>query len=351
MRVLVTGASGFVGSYAVRSLLSHGHRPRVLVRDPARTARALDAIGVETGALETHVGDMLDEEAVARALDGCDAVIHAAAALGVTDRRTDLVSVNVTGTRHVVGGAVARGLDPVIHVSTIAVFVPPSAPVISADGPLGRPRTAYGLAKTQAERYARGLQDEGAPVTIFYPGGVVGPGQPRLDAMPAGLAAGLGLLWPISPGGVSLLDVRDLGEALARAVAPGKGARRLLLGGHYVTWPELADLCDALTGVRCHRITLPGRLMALLGTLLDVARHVRGFAYPLTRDAAEFMLTLVPSEDGPALDALGVTLRPVEESVADTVRWLAAAGHLRPARAGRLAPAPAPPPVRPERSS
>ncbi|MDN3352347.1 NAD-dependent epimerase/dehydratase family protein [Actinomadura sp. DC4] len=338
MRVLVTGASGYVGSHAVKSLLAAGHRPRLLVRDPGRAGKALGDLGVNAEATEMYPGDMLDEAAVARALDGCDSVIHAAAALGVTDRRTDLVSVNVTGTRHVVGGAVARGLDPVIHTSTIAVFVPPAEPVITASGALAHPRTAYGRSKMAAEHYVRGLQDDGAPVTIVYPGGVLGPAQPHLDAMPAGLAAGLGIAWPLCRGGVSLLDVRDLGEALARSVEPGERPRRLLLGGHYIAWPELADLCDALTGVRCRRIPLPGPLMIALGTLLDTAKHVHGFRYPLTRDAAELMVTLVPSDDSAALDALGLTLRPVEESVADTLRWLAAAGHLRPSRAGRLAP-------------
>jgi nucleoside-diphosphate-sugar epimerase len=338
MRVLVTGASGFVGSHAVKSLLAAGHRPRLLVRDPVRAGRTLGALGVRAEETEMCLGDMLDEAAVGRALDGCDAVIHAAAALGVTDRRTDLVSVNATGTRHVVGGAVARGLDPVIHTSTIAVFVPPTEPVITSAGTLAQPRTAYGRSKMAAERYVRGLQEDGAPVTIVYPGGVLGPAQPHLDAMPAGLAAALGIAWPLSPGGVSLLDVRDLGEALARSVEPGRGPRRLLLGGHYVTWPGFADLCDALTGVRCRRIPLPGGLMIALGTLLDAAKHVYGFRYPLTRDAAELMVTLVPSDDSAALDALGLTLRPVEESVADTLRWLVAAGHLRPSRAGRLAP-------------
>lgn len=338
MRVLVTGASGYVGSHAVKSLLTSGHRPRLLVRDPGRAGKALGEIGVSAEAVEMCPGDMLDEAAVSRALDGCDAVIHAAAALGVTDRRTDLVAVNVTGTRHVVGGAVARGLDPVIHTSTIAVFVPPAEPVITAAAPLARPRTAYGRSKMEAERYVRGLQDDGAPVTVVYPGGVLGPSQPNLDAMPAGLAAALGIAWPLARGGVSLLDVRDLGDALAHAVVPGRGPRRLLLGGHYVTWPALADLCDALTGVRCRRIPLPGRVMIAIGTLLDAAKHVHGFRYPLTRDAAELMVTLVPSDDGAALDELGLTLRPVEESVADTLRWLAAAGHLRPSRAGRLAP-------------
>jgi len=339
MRVLVTGASGFVGSHAVKSLLATGHRPRLLVRDPGRAGKTLADLGVRAEEAEMCPGDMLDEAAVARALDGCDAVIHAAAALGVSDRRTDLVSVNVTGTRHVVGGAVARGLDPVIHTSTIAVFVPPAEPVITVAGPLAQPRTAYGRSKMAAERYVRGLQEDGAPVTVVYPGGVLGPAQPHLDAMPAGLAAARnGAAWPISRGGVSLLDVRDLGEALARSVEPGRGARRLLLGGHYLTWPEFADLCDALTGVRCRRIRLPGRLMISLGTLLDAAKHVHGFRYPLTRDAAELMVTLVPTDDRLALDTLGLTLRPVEESVADTLRWLAAAGHLRPSRAGRLAP-------------
>lgn len=338
MRVLVTGASGFAGSHAVRSLEAAGHRPRLLVRDPGRAAAVLREAGVHVDEIEMSRGDMLDETTVDRALDGCAAVIHAAAALGVTGRRTDLVSVNVTGTRNVVGGAVARGLDPVIHISTIAVFVPPAGPVITAGGPLARPRTAYGRSKMEAERYVRGLQDLGAPVTTCYPGGLIGPSQPHLDAMPAGLASGLGVAWPISPGGVSLLDVRDLGDALARCVVPGLGARRLVLGGHYLSWPELADLCDTLTGVRCRRITLPGRLMTMLATLLDAAKHVHGFRYPLTRDAAELMKTLVPSDDGPALDTLGLTLRPVEESVADTLRWLVTAGHLRPARAGRLAP-------------
>src|SRR5262245_42389433 len=102
MRVLVTGASGFVGSHAVKALLDAGHRPRLLARDADRTARVLRSAGVsdaDISAMDMCIGDMLDETAVSRALDGCEAVIHAAAALGVTDRRTDLTKINVTGTR------------------------------------------------------------------------------------------------------------------------------------------------------------------------------------------------------------------------------------------------------------
>ena len=208
--------------------------------------------------MELVVGDMGDHEVVARLLEGADAVIHAAAAIGVTGPRTDLVAQNVHGVEHVVGMAVERGLDPVIHVSTVAVFVPPDRPVITADGRLATPRTDYGLSKLESERYVRGLQAAGAPVTIVYPGGIVGPGQPTLDAMMEGLAGALSRAWPVPPGGVNLLHVEDLAEALARTVQPGLGARRLLLGGHFLRWPELADLCDELTGVRSPARAGPG---------------------------------------------------------------------------------------------
>ena len=334
----LTGGTGFVGSHTVRHLLAHGHAVRLLVRDADKADRVLRTVGVDPASVEVVIGDMGDAGAVAKLLDGADAVIHAAAAIGVTGRRADLVAQNVHGMENVVGAAVEQGLDPIIHVSTVAAFVPPDGPVITPDSALASPRTEYGRSKVAAERCARRLQDGGAPVTIVYPGGVVGPHQPTLDAMMEGLAGALGTVWPMPKGGAAVIHVEDLAEALARMVEPGHGPRRFMLGGDYLTWTELADLCDELTGVRCRRLVVPGWLLVGLGAALDAAKRVRSFDYPLTRDAAEVMVSMVPTDDRATEEALHLERRPARASIEEALRSLVADGHLAPERAGRLAP-------------
>ncbi|MEX2292642.1 MAG: nitroreductase family deazaflavin-dependent oxidoreductase [Acidimicrobiales bacterium] len=338
MLVALTGGSGFVGSHTTVRLIAHGHRPRLLVRDPVKAARVLEALEVDLADLELVVGDMTDRDAVNQWLEGADAVIHAAAAIGVTGPRTDLLTQNVLGVENVVGASVELGIDPVIHVSTVAVFVPPDRPLITPEARLSSPRTDYGRSKLVAERYVRRLQDDGASVTIVYPGGVLGPGQPTLDALMEGLAGALGSAWPMPSGGVAMIHVEDLAEVLARLIEPGRAARRFTLGGDFLHWPELADLCDDLTGVRCRRMVIPGWAMIALGAVLDAAKRIRPFAYPLTRDAAEIMVTMVPTDDSAVLLETGVKLRPVAATVEEALRCLAAEGHLAPEKAGRLAP-------------
>lgn len=325
MRVLVTGASGFVGSHAVTALREAGHEPVPFVRNPEKARRVL-------GDLPVVRGDIRDAPAVRKALDGCDAVLHAAADLGVTGHAADLDGANVTGLENVLGQAVELGCDPVVHVSTIGVFVPPSEPMITTESPLASPKNGYGRSKVTGERYAREL----GGVTIVYPGGVIGPGQPTLDALNEGFRSGLKQGWPLVPGGVCVLDVRDLAEALARCFEPGRGARRYLLGGNFLTWPQVAALCEEVTGRQVRKFALPGSLLRSFGSALDALKKVVKIEYPLTRDAADFMLTMVPTDDTVTKDDLGITLRPVKDTVSDTLRWLAAEGHLDAARIGRL---------------
>jgi nucleoside-diphosphate-sugar epimerase len=336
---LVTGGSGFVGSYTVAALVERRLDVRLLVRNADKARDVLGRRGVEPSSVDLVVGDMVDTSAVTRAADGCTATIHAAAAIGITGGAAgSVLDQNTAGARNVVAAARAAGHDPIVHVSTVAIFVPPHAPVIRADSDLAHPRTEYGRSKVETELELRALQGNGAPITIFYPGGIIGPDQPTLDATLEGIVGARTMGWPKTSGGVCLIDVRDVAAALTAAVEPGQGPRRLMLGGPYFTWAELGALCDDITGVRAMRLPLPKPLLFASATLLDQIRRVRSLPYPLTRDAAEMMTTMVPTDDQPTLDALGITLRPTRESLEDTIRWLAESGHLPAKNAGRLAP-------------
>lgn len=338
MRVLLTGASGFVGSYTVAALVERGHEVRVFVRNVDKLRAVLERRGVDISALDVVTGDMTDPAAVERATAGREATIHAAAAIGITGSGDgSVLDVNTIGARNVIGAARAAGHDPIVHVSSVAIFVPPDGPVIRADSPLAHPRTEYGRSKVETERELRALQDEGAPITIVYPGGVIGPDQPTLDATLEGIVGARTMGWPRTSGGVCLVDVRDVAAVLAAAVEPARGPRRLMLGGPFFTWDEFGALCDDITGVRAMRLPLPKPVLFAAATLLDQIRRVRSLSYPLTRDAAEMMTTMVPTDDQPTLDDVGVKLRPTRESLEDTFRWLVEAGHLPAKNAGRLA--------------
>jgi len=337
VRVFVTGGSGFVGSYVVAELVGRGDVVRLLVRSRDKAARVLAERGVDLEDLEVVTGDMCDPALVRDAVRGCDATVHAAAAIGMTGRDAgDVFDVNTTGAHTVIGAAVEAGHDPVVHVSSIAVFVPPDGPVIGVDSRLASPRSPYGRSKVAVEDEMRRYQTDLAPVVIAYPGGVIGPGAPSVDATIDGLRGARVGGWPKTVGGVAVIDVRDLATAIAAAVAPGLGPRRLMLGGRYLPWAELGALLDDVCGVRARRVPLPKPVIMTVAGALDLLRRVRPVAYPLSRDAAEMMTTMVPTDDEPTLNGLGVVLRPTRDSFEDTFRWLVAAGHLDPKFAPRL---------------
>src|SRR4029450_10129684 len=103
--VLVTGGTGYVGSHSIAALASAGHRVRVLARSPEKVA-ALGPLGVDVGGVEPAAGDVTDPAAVERALQGCDAVLHAASVFSLDARKTgEINSVNVRGTDIALGTA------------------------------------------------------------------------------------------------------------------------------------------------------------------------------------------------------------------------------------------------------
>ena len=336
--VLVTGGTGYVGSHSIAALAGAGHRVRVLARSPEKIPAALGPLGVD--GVETATGDVTDPVAVERALEGCDAVVHAASVFSLDTRRADeMNAVNVRGTEIVLGTAHRLGLDPIVHVSSEVALLPPAdGEVLTPDSPVKRPPWPYCRSKADSELVARRFQAAGAPVVSVMPAAMWGPHDPYLGE---GVTLATNVLrnrYPVvMAGGMQIADVRDVAAALAAVLQPGRGPRSYTVTGHYVTMPDIIRTLGDLSGRRIRFVTFPAWFLAAFGRTADLVQRRLRTRLPWSAESIWIMNCDAHCDDSKTRDELHVEPRPLRETFADTVRWLAEAGRLTPREAGRLA--------------
>ncbi|MGH7413902.1 MAG: NAD-dependent epimerase/dehydratase family protein [Candidatus Rokuibacteriota bacterium] len=249
MMVLVTGGTGFVGSHTVAAVKSAGHEAKLFVRNPARIGPALEPHELSTRDFEHAVGDVNDVASVRRALEGCDAVIHAGSAYAYNLpfwKARALMKTNVEGTANVLRAARDMRLDPIVYVSTSWAIVQSTPTVLTEDSPIGHPPDAYPRSKARAEGIARQMQEEGAPVVITYPPGVWGPHDPYWGETAQLAEMILRGRLPFIPDGTGpFCDVRDVARLHAAVLEPAKGpgaiSSRLTVHGSAMSsgsWPR-----------------------------------------------------------------------------------------------------------------
>jgi dihydroflavonol-4-reductase len=340
MFVLVTGGTGYVGSNAIAALVAGGHRVRVLARSQQRVAAALAPLGIHE--VESAIGDVTDPAAVERAIEGCDAVLHAASVFSMDARKADeMRAVNVRGTDLVLGIAQRVGLDPIVHVSSELALLPPDeGQVLTADAPVRQADWPYSRSKAESELVARRYQAQGAPVVSVMPAAVWGPHDPHFGEGATLVTNVLKKRYPIvMRGGMHIADVRDVAAVLAAVIETDRGPRSYMVAGHYISLPDLIRTLADLSGRRIGFVTLPRWFLAAFGRAADVAQRRLSMRLPWQGEGIWVMNCAARCDDSRTRDELGLEPRPLRETFADTVRWLVEAGHLTRREAGRLAPA------------
>jgi dihydroflavonol-4-reductase len=327
LHVLVTGATGFIGWHTAARLRAAGHRVRALVRDRAKGSRLLGPLGIEDADLV--IGDMTDPAAVAQALDGCSAALHAAAAVSVTAHGAAFED-NVEGTRLVVGGACERGFESVVFVSSLTAIFDSRAKETSARSPLAKSATRYGRSKAESDAFVRSLEAGGAPVAIVYPSGIIGPNDPgRSESMRA--YRGFTQTMIDCEGGTQFVDVRDLAW-LFECLLEARRAGRFVAAGDFFTWRELMECIEEVTGARIRCISAPGWLLRAGGRAADGLSRLSGKTLPFSREGMEVATRWHPIADSPEIRELGVHWREPRETLADVYSWFVESGGI-PARA------------------
>ncbi len=324
--VLVTGASGYIGSYVVANLLERGMRVRAAARDPERTEHLQQLPVGEGGSLEVVSMDLFDSEAVNAAVAGCTDVIHTAAAVRVVAKnpQRDIVDPSVVGCQNLVAAIDAAGcVERFVHTSSTAAI----SSSTFEDGRVFSNEdwcddasvkfNPYGLAKASAERVVRDwhAQATNPPrLVTIHPCVTLGPPMTRrhlrgsLSYIVALIERNPPLLLPLH---VNIVDVRDVAEAHVRALEGGvPDGRYLVVGGH--AW--FRDISETLEGEFPER-KWPKRQIPYSLALLAALFHPK-----ITVSWAKAHLRKQSFFDAsPAERELGMGWRPIEQSIIDTV--------------------------------
>jgi dihydroflavonol-4-reductase len=323
-----------VGSHVARALLESEHETALLVRSPEKVERVFGAALAKR--LEIVAGDMTDEAAVGHALRGRHALIHAAAVVALERKHAARVlSENRRGLEVVVGKAVVEGIERILYVSSVVALYRRGETATTIEGIGTAYGSAYTRSKVESELYVRGLQGTGAPIRTTYPAGVIGPDDPGLSEANRGVLAYC-TAPVVTDTGIQMVDVRDVARAHVRLLDAEAGPGRHLLGGHYVPWGRLADFIEEITGRKLRRLPIPGGVMRASGVVADLVKHVWDFEFPLSLEAMRLMTQWVPVAATRGAVDRDFAYRDPRETLADTMRWFAAAGHMRADLLGKL---------------
>src|SRR5208282_412353 len=283
-RVLVTGATGFVGSALVRALLAAGYPVRALIRaaSPRDNVAGLDIACVE--------GDIGDPASVARAMAGVRYLVHAAADYRLWARDPDaLVRTNVDGTRTVMLAALAAGVERIVYTSSVATLAQrtdgraadETSPLAETDA-VG----AYKRSKVAAERLVeRMIARDTLPAVIVHPSTPIGPRDSR--PTPTGrviVAAARGRIPGFVDTGLNLVHVADVAAGHVAALERGKIGAHYILGGDNVLLAEMLHQIARIVGRRPPWLKLPRAPLYPLAAAAELLATVTGREPLLTRD-------------------------------------------------------------------
>jgi dihydroflavonol-4-reductase len=324
---MVTGATGFIGGNLARELWRRGDDVRALVRPGS------NRLTIENTGIVPIEGDILDRQSVDRAVQGCEAVFHVAAAYTFWSRDPAGISrTNVAGTLNVLEAARQAGVSRTVYTSTVGTVALVKDGLGDEDTPLD-PKSLHGhykRSKLQAEREALALAAAGMPLVVVNPTAPVGPwdvkptptGKMVLDFLRRKIPAYLKT-------GMNVVDVADVVEGHILALEKGKSGERYILGNRNVSLKEIFDILSSQTGLPAPRIRAPYWLVVGAGyadRFIEVTIFRREPAIPVEGVLASKTPAYVSCEK--AVRELGQPQRPIEEALKKAADWFTEHGYV-----------------------
>jgi len=327
-KALVTGAAGFIGSNVVRELLKEGVEVRALIR-PGENLRNLDGVDVER-----VEGNVLEPDSLRSAIKGCDTLFHLAAIYKFwMENPRDIYEVNIRGSNYMLLAARDAGVEKIVYTSSMAAIgLEPGKQLGNEDTPFNmfRYKIDYVLTKYLSEMNALDMARFGLPLVVVNPTVPFGPGD--IVPTPSGKLV-VDVVNGNFPGyidsGITVADVRDVARGHVLAAQKGKIGEKYLLGRETLTFKELADLVARVAGVKVRLMKLPKTAMFAYGWAAELAADKFTHKEPvLTYAGARTAAMFAYYDCSKAPRELGLTFRPLEETIRDSVAWFREIGQI-----------------------
>jgi nucleoside-diphosphate-sugar epimerase len=316
---LITGATGLVGSYLARLLLSKGEKVRAIKRTMSDTSLLNDI----SDRIEWVEGDVLHIPSLEDAMEGVTNVYHCAAMISFIPREIDqMMKINTEGVANVMNVALASNVRKLVHVSSIAAFgIPPAGKVVDEkfSDPNINKAFWYYRSKHYGEREAWRAMEEGLNVVIACPSTIIGAGW--WDAEPNSLYPeiykGLKFYTSCTNG---FIDVRDVTECLYRLMQSDISGEKFILSAENLSFRDVIwQMADEM---KVQRPSLEaGKFLRSIAWRMEVIKGLFGHHRPLiTKESAEVAGISFQYSNEKIKQTLNYNFRPVKQTIADTAQ-------------------------------
>lgn len=321
MKVLVTGANGFIGTHLVRCLLQHGYQVNALVRETS------DLRSLEGLAVRIVYGDIFDVHSLIRAAKGCALIFHAAAFYSYGRHADDeLMNTATEGTVHVLEAARERSIPRVVLTSSSVIFGSTTDPVcIDESQRVPEPEPpAYTVSKVEQDRIAFDLAEKfGIEMVAACPTVCLGPHDYRLSESNAIIVNYLQDPFKATwPGGCNIVAVEDVALGHVLIAERGQSGQRYIMGSENLKWSQIHSSLAEICGVDGPLMTVGHTVSFLSGLYHETLSFLNGKRPPVTRAQAK-MVGRYYWYAHKRMQPLGYTPVPARQALVSAVSWLA----------------------------
>jgi len=320
MKVFITGATGFIGTHLVKRLAQTEHEMCCSVRKTSNV-RVLGELGTNL-----ITGDVTDRDCLLEGMKGCDWVLNLANIYSFWEPNKQVYTdVNVEGTRNVMEAALETGVSKVVHVSTVVTYGKPADCPFTEECSVGPVRfSEYARTKYEGDLIAWELYEKkGLPLVMIYPGGVLGPGDPKPSGqyiqnlihrrLPATVFHDVILTW---------VHVRDVAEAILKAAEKEDNiGEKYIVCKHQLSFREINEMINEISGVPLPKLTFPDWLAMVNATLLTGLANLikKPPMWGMATDQISTMKEGFKADGSKAERELGITYTPIRVALEEAI--------------------------------